>query len=101
MPPKIKTNQLAGYENTAFNYRYLNTTLTPLDVMEQAINSTQLQNTPGLNVIRLFSQEGLKNNTSGKQHWLNYLATAGRSYDRTYRILADEYYRQVEEKVDA
>ena len=95
MAVKIKTNQLAGYENTAFNYRYLNTTLTPLDILEQAMASTQMHLNLGANVVRLFS-EAWTDEEMEKFLWLRELSTFGRTYDRTYRLLADEYYRQVD-----
>jgi len=95
MAGKIKTNQLAGYENTAFNYRYLNTTLTPLAILEQAMASTQMHLNLGANVVRLFS-EAWTDEEREKFLWLRELSIFGRTYDRTYRLLADEYYRTIE-----
>lgn len=92
MAVKIKTNQLAGYENTAFNYRYLDTTLTPLSIME-AVVGIKDNNTLGRRVCNTFG--GLLG-----ELWLRQLSAFGRDYDMTYRILADEYYR-IEEPSDA
>ena len=91
MAAKIKTNTLAGYENTAFNYRFLNTTLTPLDIL----NSYYQTATP----------EERKYLRLGQWVWNKYgceamshpeLFYSCREYDRTYRLLADEYYRQLD-----
>ena len=96
MPPKIKVNQLAGYENTAFNYRYLNTTLTPLSIME-AVVGIKDNNTLGRRVWNMFGGLfGELSYSSPKMclSWLSHLSAFGCDYDRTYRLLADEYYRQ-------
>lgn len=88
MAVKIEVNTLAGYENTAFNYRYLDTTLTPLDIL----NSYYQTATP----------EEKKHLRLGQWVWNKYgcvgmsnpeLFYTCRDYDRTYRLLADEYYR--------
>lgn len=91
MAVKIKTNQLAGYENTAFNYRYLNTTLTPLDILNS--------------YYQIATPEEKKHLRLGQWVWNKYgcvgmsnpeLFYTCRDYDRTYRVLADEYYRTIE-----
>ena len=98
MAVKIKTNQLAGYENTAFNYRFLNTTLTPLALIDEFHAAVRPNRKLGEWVA----------NTYGKDVYLitplkwNQELRAAHDADRVYRLLADEYYRTVEvkEKVD-
>ena len=99
MAVKIKTNQLAGYENTAFNYRYLNTTLTPLSLMEAFHLSVPSGTKPGQWIVDTLYKEGFD---PGHTQWLHELRSV-RDTDRAYRYLADEYYRTIEvkENVDA
>lgn len=94
MAVKIKTNQLAGYENTAFNYRYLSTTLTPLGIMQAVVDIAD-RNTLGRRVVGIYGAD-YSEETCFPCPWLDQLASFGRDYDRTYRILADEYYRTVD-----
>lgn len=96
MAVKIKTNQLAGYENTAFNYRFLNTTLTPLDILAEALKSTQKYHTLGRKVLDSFGAEFSAVDYPEYMTWTGELVNYGRDYDRTYRLLADEYYRTEE-----
>lgn len=87
MPPKIKTNQLAGYENTAFNYRYLNTTLTPLALID-AYHNSHSRDRAGVWVWNHFGD--MARLSDFVWHELLYQV---RDADRAYRLLADEYYR--------
>ena len=92
MAVKIKTNMLAGYECVAFSYRYLNTTLTPLSLMEAFHLSVPSGAKPGQWLVDTLYKEGFS-----PEHttWLHELRSM-RDADRTYRHLADEYYRQVD-----
>lgn len=89
MPPKIKVNQLSGYENTAFNYRYLNTTLTPLALIDEFHAAVRPNRKLGEWVANSFGKDV---HLITPLEW-NQNLRAARDADRIYRLLADEYYR--------
>lgn len=79
------------YSDAAYNYRYLDTDKSPDALMlEYQQQSREVQNTQrrGQWVWNTYGKEGMTNPD---------LFYQGRDYDRTYRILADEFYRTTEE----
>lgn len=93
MAPKLRTRP-SGYDNCAFSYRWLASSQTPLDLTTHLFDSKD-NNTPGR---RLVNKHGTQDNNISIESlmWLNHLACFGRDFDHVYRILADEYYRELE-----
>lgn len=75
---------LKGYENVAFDYRYLNTDKTPLQILHEYYSEDRIFQRPGQWIMNTYGKEEVPNPE---------LFYKGRDFDLTYRILADEYYR--------
>ena len=77
-----------GYESTAFNYRYLDTNKNPLELMNEYYSGPKPHLRPGQWIWNTYGKDSTPNPA---------LFYTGKHYDDTYRILADEYYREVDE----
>ena len=77
-----------GYENTAFSYRYLDTDKNPVELMSEAFSGLRHPALrPGQYLWNTYGKPGMSNPA---------LFYTGKHFDDTYRILADEYYRELE-----
>lgn len=76
-----------GYQNVAFSYRYLDTDKTPLALVNEYFSGHRPNIRPGQWLWETYGKEGYSNPA---------LYFTGRGFDDTYRILADEYYRELE-----
>lgn len=82
-----KATRPCGYDNCAFSYRYLGTDKNPLELMSEYYSGPKPHQRPGQWIWNTYGKEGMTNPA---------LFYTGKHYDDTYRILADEYYRELE-----
>lgn len=85
----------SGYDNCAFSYRWLVSSQTPLELTNHIFGSND-NNTPGRRLVKKHGTQDIAISMEGLI-WLDNLSRVGRDFDRVYRILADEYYREKED----
>ena len=90
-----KATRPCGYDNCAFSYRWLDSSQTPLELTTHIFGSND-NNTPGRRLVNKHATQDTDISVEGLI-WLDNLSRVGRDFDRVYRILADEYYREKED----